>query len=115
MATSVKAGGVGALLGWRVTILTIFLGAFSGALIGIALEAGQKPIGNLNRIGVDVRRATIEAIHPQEKSATVDGERIQADALIVALGAELIPNAVTGFKEYAFNVYDPDDIPRAEK
>ena len=73
----------------------------SWALIGESpLEAGQKPIGNLSRIGVDVRRATIEAIHPQEKSATVDGERIQADALIVALGAELIPNAVTGFKEY---------------
>ena len=88
----------------------------SWALIGESpLEAGQKPIGNLNRIGVDVRRATIDAIHPQEKSATVDGERIQADALIVALGAELIPNAVTGFKEYAFNIYDPDDIPRAEK
>lgn len=34
--------GVGALLGWRVTILTIFLGAFSGALIGIALVLRSK-------------------------------------------------------------------------
>lgn len=34
--------GVGALLGWRVTILTIFLGAFSGALIGIALVLKSK-------------------------------------------------------------------------
>jgi sulfide:quinone oxidoreductase len=88
----------------------------SWALIGESpMEAGQKPIGSLSRIGVDVRRATIEAIHPQEKSATVDGERIQADALVVALGAELAPQAVAGFKEFAFNVYDPDDIPRAEK
>ncbi len=88
----------------------------SWALIGESpLEAGQKPIGSLSKIGVDVRRATIEAIHPQEKSATVDGERIQADALVVALGAELAPQAVTGFKEHAFNVYDPEDIPRAEK
>ncbi len=33
---------VGALLGWRLTILTIFLGAFAGALIGIVLVMRQK-------------------------------------------------------------------------
>ncbi|MEP6704027.1 MAG: prepilin peptidase [Acidobacteriota bacterium] len=34
--------GVGALLGWRLAFLSIFLGAFAGALIGIALIAKQK-------------------------------------------------------------------------
>lgn len=34
--------GVGALLGWRLTILTIFLGAFSGALIGVVLVMKSK-------------------------------------------------------------------------
>ena len=34
--------GVGALLGWQSTLLSIFLGAFSGALIGIFLIARQK-------------------------------------------------------------------------
>ena len=64
----------------------------SWALMGEStLEAGQKPIDSLSRIGVDVRRATIELINPQEKSAVVDGEKIQADALVVALGAELNP------------------------
>ncbi len=29
--------GVGALLGWRLTLLSIFLGAFAGALIGMAV------------------------------------------------------------------------------
>lgn len=33
---------VGALLGWRLTFLTIFLGAFSGAVIGIFLIYKQK-------------------------------------------------------------------------
>lgn len=88
----------------------------SWALIGESpLEVGQKPIDSLIRLGVDVRRATVEAIHPQERAATVDGEKIQADALVVALGAELNPSAVPGFAEHAYNVYDPDDIPRAEK
>ena len=34
--------GVGALLGWRLGILTIFIGAFAGALIGIVLVTRQK-------------------------------------------------------------------------
>ncbi len=33
---------VGALLGWRLTLLTIFLGAFSGAIIGVFLISRQK-------------------------------------------------------------------------
>jgi leader peptidase (prepilin peptidase)/N-methyltransferase len=34
--------GVGALLGWQLTFLSIFLGALSGALIGIVVIARQK-------------------------------------------------------------------------
>jgi leader peptidase (prepilin peptidase)/N-methyltransferase len=34
--------GVGALLGWRLAFLAIFLGAFSGAVIGMVLIAKQK-------------------------------------------------------------------------
>jgi leader peptidase (prepilin peptidase)/N-methyltransferase len=33
---------VGAFLGWRLTILSIFLGAFSGAVIGILVIYRQK-------------------------------------------------------------------------
>lgn len=33
---------VGALLGWRLTLLTIFIGAFAGAVIGILVIAKQK-------------------------------------------------------------------------
>ncbi|HSM71253.1 MAG TPA: FAD-dependent oxidoreductase [Anaerolineales bacterium] len=88
----------------------------SWALTGeTTLEEGQKPIEGLSRLGVDVKRATVETIHPHERAATVDGERIQADALVVALGTELNQSAVPGFAEHAYNVYDPTDIPRAEK
>ncbi|MEO8041832.1 MAG: prepilin peptidase [Acidobacteriota bacterium] len=34
--------GVGALLGWRLAFLSIFLGAFAGALLGIVVIAKQK-------------------------------------------------------------------------
>ena len=33
---------VGALLGWRLTLLSIFIGAFSGALIGSVIILRQK-------------------------------------------------------------------------
>ncbi len=34
--------GVGAILGWRLTILTIFLGAFTGALAGVVMVLRSK-------------------------------------------------------------------------
>lgn len=34
--------GVGALLGWQLALLSIFLGAFSGSIIGVVLVARQK-------------------------------------------------------------------------
>jgi len=34
--------GIGALFGWRLTILTIFIGAFTGAIVGVALISRQK-------------------------------------------------------------------------
>lgn len=34
--------GIGALLGWRLTLLTIFIGAFTGAIGGIAVLSRQK-------------------------------------------------------------------------
>jgi leader peptidase (prepilin peptidase)/N-methyltransferase len=34
--------GVGSLLGWRLSLLSIFLAAFAGAIVGIAVIAKQK-------------------------------------------------------------------------
>ena len=34
--------GVGALLGWSLTVLSIFMGAFAGALIGSVMVLRQK-------------------------------------------------------------------------
>ena len=33
---------VGALLGWRLTLLTIFIGAFTGAVVGVFMISRQK-------------------------------------------------------------------------
>ena len=86
----------------------------SWALVGEStLEEGQQPLDNLTDLGVRVMRDTVTRIDPQARAATMGDQRIDADALVVALGAELVPTAIPGFKEHAFNVYDPNEIPRA--
>jgi sulfide:quinone oxidoreductase len=40
----------------------------------------------------------------------VDGERIEADAMIVALGAALDTEKIPGFAKYALNPYDPASL-----
>ena len=88
----------------------------SWALVGeSSLEDGQRPLDNLTSIGVRVMRDPVTRIDPQARAATMGDQRIDADALVVALGAELIPNALPGFQEHSFNVYDPQDIPRAAR
>ena len=86
------------------------------ALVGQStLEAGQRPIEELTRIGVKVIRDSVTAIDPKAKSAEVGDQRIESDALVMALGAELVPEAVPGLQQYAFNVYNALDIPRAAR
>ena len=86
----------------------------SWALVGeSSLEEGQRPLDGLTSFGVRVMRDPVTRIDPKARAASMGDQRIDADALVVALGAELIPNAVPGFQEHAFNVYDPLGIPRA--
>ncbi len=86
------------------------------ALVGeSSLEAGQRSLDSLTRLGIRVMRDPVTVIDPQERAATMGDQRINADALVVALGAELAPEAIPGFQQHAFNVYDahPSGIPRA--
>ncbi len=85
------------------------------ALVGEStLEEGQRPLDSLKGLGIRVMRDPVTRIDAEARAATIGGDQIiSADALVVALGAELAPEAVQGFQQYAYNVYDPQDIPRA--
>ena len=84
------------------------------ALVGQStLDAGQRPLDNLTSLGIRVMRDPVTRIEPNERAATMGDQHISADALVVALGAELAPETIPGFQQYAFNVYDPNEIPRA--
>lgn len=77
------------------------------------LEEGQRLLDNLTSLGIRVMRDPITRIDPASRTAWMGDQRLSADALVVALGAELAPEVIPGFQQYAYNVYDPQDIPRA--
>jgi sulfide:quinone oxidoreductase len=74
-----------------------------------------RPLDALAAKDVRVVRGTVERIDPATHSAVVDGEAIDADALVVALGADLAPNKIPGLAEHGINVYSTDGVePAAE-
>jgi sulfide:quinone oxidoreductase len=84
------------------------------ALVGQStLEAGHGPLDSLTRLGIRVMRDRVTRIDPAGRAAWMGDQRLSADALVVALGAELAPETIPGLQEFGYNVYDPQDIPRA--
>ena len=77
------------------------------ALAGTStIGAGERRLATLADRGIRVVAGTIEAIEPGARAAVVDGERLDADALVVALGAQRDPDAIPGFREHAIDAYD---------
>lgn len=74
---------------------------------------GRRPLAALAKAGIRFRQGSIEQIEPAARAAVVDGERIEADALVVALGAEGVPGAIPGLAEHGINVYSSDGAARA--
>jgi sulfide:quinone oxidoreductase len=85
------------------------------ALVGESLlEAGQRPLAALAARGIQVIHAPLTALDPAARAVEVaGGQRLTADAVVVALGAELAPEKVPGLPAHALNIYDPQAIPQA--
>src|SRR5919108_5758095 len=86
----------------------------SQAIVGrTSLDDHRRPLDALAAKGIRVVTGDITTIDPAARAAEVDGERIEADALLVAVGAETVPDAVPGLREHALNVYSADENERA--
>lgn len=70
-------------------------------------EGISRPLEGLSRKGIEVVRGEIERIDPERRAVSVDGAELQAEHLIVALGAELEPELVPGLAEAGHNLYTP--------
>ena len=63
----------------------------------------SRPLARLQRKGIEVIRGEIEAIDPKQRQATVRGQTLSADYLVIALGADLAPDSVPGLSEAGHN------------
>lgn len=65
----------------------------------------QRPLSRLAARGVELVRGSVSALDPTTRTAIVDGAAITADAMIIALGAELAPERIPGLADAGHNLY----------
>lgn len=70
-----------------------------------------RPLTRLARKGIEVRIGDVRRIDPERRRVTVAGETLDGDYVVVALGADLHPDAIPGLAEAGHNFYT---LPGAE-
>ncbi|HLF05090.1 MAG TPA: FAD/NAD(P)-binding oxidoreductase, partial [Dehalococcoidia bacterium] len=70
-----------------------------------APEAIVRDLAQLKKKGIEVIKGEVEAIDPQRKAARVNGKDLEADYLVVSLGAQLAPEQVPGLAQAGHNLY----------
>jgi sulfide:quinone oxidoreductase len=68
-------------------------------------EKISRPLANLEKHGIELVRGEIRKIDPDSRSIVVGDNELSGDYLIVALGAELNPQAIPGLAEAGYNLY----------
>ncbi len=71
-------------------------------------EQVQRDLQPLARRGIELCRGDIREIDPERRRIVVDGEELVGDALVVSLGAALVPERVPGLPEAGGNFYTVD-------
>ncbi len=65
----------------------------------------SRPMTALARRGIELVQGTIEHIDPVQRVVRVDGRELSGDYLVIALGAELAPEAIPGLVQAGHNFY----------
>lgn len=68
-------------------------------------EQISRPLGHLERKGIEIIRGEIERIDPERREAVVSGRTLAGDTMVIALGAEMVPEAIPGLKEAGHSIY----------
>lgn len=66
----------------------------------------MKDLSGLSRKGIGYMNAEVTKIDPENREVKTSAKDVNYDYLIVSLGADLVPQAVPGFLDAAFNLYD---------
>ena len=65
----------------------------------------SRPLSTLSKRGIEVVRGEIENIDPDRRAVSVNGEERVGDYLVIALGAELAPDIISGLSKSGHNLY----------
>lgn len=65
----------------------------------------QRPLALLERKGVEVVTGEITSIDPERKRVLMGSTELSGDSMIISLGADLAPEAVSGLAEGGHNLY----------
>ncbi len=86
----------------------IFYASYLRIIIGEKhdLTNVESPMKKLLRKDIEIINEEIIRIEPQTKTVYTNAQKIQADYLILAMGAELYPNNIPGFGESCLNLFD---------
>jgi sulfide:quinone oxidoreductase len=85
-------------------------------LLGMSpLAYGTRHLAQLEQRGIRVIHGEITALDPATLTATVDGEDLRADALVLALGATHDMAAVSGLADNGVNVWSRDGLEHAHQ
>ncbi|HLY35577.1 MAG TPA: FAD/NAD(P)-binding oxidoreductase [Candidatus Limnocylindria bacterium] len=71
-------------------------------------ERIERQLRSLLANGVELVEAEVRTVDPQARQVETATGVLSADALVVALGAELAPDAVAGYRDAALNFFSPD-------
>jgi sulfide:quinone oxidoreductase len=68
-------------------------------------ERIQRPLDRLRRKGIEVLTSEISEIDATTRTIRADGHELAGDALIVSLGADFAPDAISGLASAGHNLY----------
>lgn len=68
----------------------------------------QRPARELLQPGIEFIQGTVDSIDPAAHAVTVDGKTLHGDALVIALGAELAAEKISGLAQAGHNIYTLD-------
>jgi sulfide:quinone oxidoreductase len=77
------------------------------AILGISpIAYGTRSLASLGRRGIEFVQGTVTRVDPEARAAVIDGATLEADALVLALGAERAVDAIPGLVEHGHDAWD---------
>jgi sulfide:quinone oxidoreductase len=73
-------------------------------------QEGERSLSSLKGKGIEWVQTEVTEIDAKQKRVQTTARTLEGDYLVIALGADRVPETVAGFRESAYNLYDPYEV-----